>query len=267
MSTAHDRPKRTTARSRGTHVQSLEKGLAVLGVFTAARPLMTIADIAEQIGQDVASVRRSLLTLAELGHVRQQGKRFALTARVLDVAYQYLASLPVWAVAHPVMEELSGQLNETVSVGVLDARDVVFILRVPAKRFLTFDPSIGSRVPAHLHSIGHVLMAAMAPAELEAFVRGIDFSPRTTHSIAGPKPLTARVQTTRTQGWSLTARQYEPDHGGISVPLLDRTGRPMAALNVSFIVDSDAERRAAEDILPRLRLAARRIQEQLPPLP
>jgi IclR family pca regulon transcriptional regulator len=251
------------APRRDYFLQSLEKGLAVLGAFSAAQPFLSIAEIALATGQDRASARRALLTLAQLGYVRQQGKRFSLAARVLDFGYQYLAALPFWSVAHPVIEELSDQFDETVSIGVLDGRDVVFILRVPGKRLLTFDPSIGSRVPAHLHSIGHVLLAALPEAATRDFVRAVEFKPLTRHSVDSAEMLETQLQATRARGWSFTARQYEEGYGGISVPLEDGDGNTLAGLNVSFVMDSDAERRAIEDILPRLKLAARKIRESL----
>jgi IclR family pca regulon transcriptional regulator len=252
------------ALRKDSYLQSLEKGLAVLGAFTAKQPFLSIAEIAQKTNQDRASARRALLTLTHLGYVRQQGKRFLLAARVLNFSYQYLAALPFWAVAQPVIEELSDQLDETVSIGVLDDRDVVFILRVPAKRLLTFDPSIGSRVPAHLHSIGHVLLSALPDLALQAFARTVEFKPLTRHSLDNMEMLEAQLEATRARGWSFTARQYEEGYGGISVPLQDGDGNTLAGLNVSFIMDSNAERRATEDILPRLTLAARKIRESLP---
>ncbi len=248
---------------RGSYLQSLEKGLSVLAAFQATKPLVSSAELAERTGLDRASTRRVLLTLVQLGYVQQVGRLFGLTAKVLDFGYQYLAGLPFSAVAQPVVEELSDQINETVSIGVLEGRDVVFILRVPAKRLLTFDPGIGSRVPAHLHSIGHVLLAALPAKTLEQWTQGMGFTQVMPDSLMSIDELMAGLQAARHQGWALTQRQYEPDYGGISVPLQDGDGHVVAALNASFIVDRDSELRAVNDILPRLKIAARRIEQSM----
>ncbi|GAA4335319.1 IclR family transcriptional regulator [Pigmentiphaga soli] len=255
--------KRTPAPllRKDAYLQSLEKGLAVLNAFTVDTPELSIADIAERTGQDRASARRAVLTLTHLGYTRQAGKKFSLTPRVLTFGYHYLGALPFWAAAYPVLEALSDELNETVSIGVLDATEVVFVLRVPAKRFLTFDSSIGSRVPAHLHSIGHLLLAALPDDDLDAYLDQVELSPVTPFSITGKAELREQILAARRQGWSLTSRQYEENYCGIAVPLADGAGRAIAALNVSLVVDRDAGRRATEDILPRLRLAAKRIRQ------
>jgi IclR family pca regulon transcriptional regulator len=248
---------------RGSYLQSLDKGLSVLAAFRAATPLMGAAELAERAGLDRASTRRALLTLAQLGYVQQVGRLYGLTAKVLDVGHQYLSGLPFAGVAQPVLEELADQTRETASIGVLEGHDVVFILRVPAKRLLTFNPGIGSRVPAHLHSIGHVLLAALPPRQAAEVVQGLDLSPVMPQSLVSVPEVLAGIEAARSQGWALTQQQYEADYGGISVPLQNAQGQVVAALNVSFIVDRDSELRAVNDILPRLKIAARRIQQSM----
>lgn len=259
----NDQPGFPSARGalrKDSYLQSLEKGLAVLEAFTAEEPELTITQIAQRTSQDRAGARRALLTLAQIGYLNQNGKRFSLTARVLNLGYQYLSALPFWEQAHPVLEELSDELKETISIGVLDGRDVVFILRVPAKRLLTFDPSTGSRVPAHVHSLGHVLLGAMTDTELDAFLDGAELRAFTAKTVSDRRELRAMIRAAGDQGWAFAASQHEENLGGISVPLVDNRGRATAALNVNFIMDTEAEAKARGTMLPRLQLAARRIQ-------
>ena len=61
----------------------------------------------------------------------------------------------------------------------LDRDQVVFVLRVPARRLLSFDPRISSRVPAYVDSIDRVLLAT-GPADW-CLIGGRVFTPgRTT---------------------------------------------------------------------------------------
>jgi IclR family pca regulon transcriptional regulator len=247
-------------------LQALEKGMAALETFTARTPRLSIAEVAERTGQDRATARRALLTLTQMGYLTHEHKRFALTAKVLGFGYQYLAALPFWAQAHPVLEELSDELNETISIGVLDGDDVVFILRVPAKRLLTFDPSTGQRVPAQVHSIGHVLMSTWSDTALAAHLNQLVLQRFTSQTLADKETLRQAIVAVRSQGWAMVGSQHEDNLGGISVPLLDARGNAIAALNVNFIIDSEAQQRAVGVMLPRLRLAARRIQQSMPRL-
>ena len=244
---------------KDSYLQSLEKGFAVLDALGLSGGPLTISEIAERTGQDRASARRALLTLAHLGYVRQTNRRFSLAPRTLTLGYRYLASLPFLPLAQRVIEELADELQETVSVGVLDGPDIVFVLRVPVRRFLSFDASVGSHVPAHLHSMGQTLLAAQPRADWPALLDTLDLRPFTPFSISDRDTLAHRLEAVREQGWAFTNQQYEEGYCGVAVPLFDTDGAPIAALNVSFAAGQDAERRAEHDILPRLKLAARRI--------
>ena len=55
-------------------LQSLERGLAVIEVFSGAQPSLTLSDIARQTAITPATARRILLTLERLGYVRRNGR-------------------------------------------------------------------------------------------------------------------------------------------------------------------------------------------------
>lgn len=263
LSTAAPEPLGATVTPLAGHasdrfVQAFAKGLSVICAFDPQTP-MTIADLARATGLDRAGTRRILLTLETLGYVRSDGKRYWLTPRVLNLGYRYLASLPFWHIAQPLMEELVADVQETCSIGVLDGDHVVFILRVPTRRFLSFDPSIGSQLPAYVHSMGRVLLSHLPPDELARYLARVELEPRTRHTIASVEALASALAEDRSRGWSFVSEQYEEGMCGIAVPILDSNGRPVAALNVSLNAGPQAEEVATTQILPKLRLAARRL--------
>ena len=51
-------------------IEALARGLDVITAFGAARPAMTLAEVASATGLARPTARRILLTLAELGYVR-----------------------------------------------------------------------------------------------------------------------------------------------------------------------------------------------------
>ena len=242
-------------------VRAFSKGLDIICAFDPHSP-MTIADLAKASGIDRAGTRRILLTLEALGYVRSDGKRFALTPRVLNLGYRYLASLPFWHIAQPVMEELVAQVQETCSIGVLDGDNATFILRVPTRRFLSFDPSIGSNVPAYVHSIGRMLLARLPEAELQEYLARVKLTALTPHTIASKATLKRALLDDREKGWSFVSEQYEEGMCGIAVPILDGAGQPVAAINISLNAGPQAYDVATVGILPKLRLAARRLGGQ-----
>ncbi len=250
-----------TGASSDRFVQAFAKGLSVICAFEPQSP-MTITDLAQASGLDRAGTRRILLTLESLGYVRTDGKYFWLTPRVLNLGYRYLASLPFWHLAQPVLEELVAEVQETCSIGVLDGDNVVFILRVPTRRYLSFDPSIGSHVPAYVHSIGRVLLSQLPEPELNSYLNRVQLTALTRHTISSKEELARALQEDREAGWSFVSEQYEEGMCGIATPILDAAGKPVAALNVSLNAGPQAYDTATNQILTKLRLAARRLSTQ-----
>ena len=242
----------------GAFVGAFARGLRVLQAL-AASGSATMAEVAKAAELDRAGARRLLLTLRQLGYVQLRGRRFSLSPRVLELGYGYLSTLPFWNTAQPVMEEVVQEVHETCSIGVLDAGEVVFVLRVPARRLLSFDPSIGSRLPAYVHSIGRMLLAAGPAEERDAYLARIELQRFTPHTVSSIAQLRDELDADRARGWSFVAEQYELGMCGIAMPVFDEDHVPVAAINVSMMQDADARTRAEHEVLPRLRLAARRI--------
>jgi IclR family pca regulon transcriptional regulator len=222
----------TEPRERRQSLQSLERGIAVIQVFSRERPALTLSEVARLTGITRATARRILLTLEDLGHVRSDGRLFSLTPRVLTLGWAYLSSLNLWETAQPLMEELTKETNESCSAATLDLPDVVYVARVPTSRIMTIALGIGTRLPAHCTSMGRVLLAALPDPELEDFLATARLEPYTDRTITDAERLRRMIHSVREQGWALVDQELEIGLRSIAAPLrVD--GRTIAAINVS----------------------------------
>jgi IclR family pca regulon transcriptional regulator len=239
-------------------VQSLARGLAVLRAFAPGYERLTIADAAARAGLTRAGARRILLTLQHLGYVRSDSRHFFLTARVLDLA-QGFGERALWDATRPVLQSVADALNETTSAGVLDGAEVVYVLRIQSARLLHLGVSAGTRLPAHVSSMGRVLLAALPPAPLEDYFRTAPLRRFTKFTVTDPAVLRARLDEVRAQGWAYVKGEIEEGVSGVSVPLTNRTGRVIAALNVSTNAERASMQEVRRTIVPALQAAAAQI--------
>jgi IclR family pca regulon transcriptional regulator len=246
-------------RPGDTYVQSFARGLAVIRTFSAAAPRQTLTEVAQRAGLTRAGARRILLTLAQLGYVASDGRRFSLTPKILDLGFAYLSSLPLWNLAEPVMEALVAQVHESCSAAVLDGADIVYVLRVPTQRIMSINLGIGSRLPACSTSMGRVLLAELPHGEVEALLAAHPPEPHTARTIVAVPALLAELERVRSQGWCLVDQELEEGLVSIAAPIRDHQGRAIAALNVSGQAQRTPAPRMVAEILPRLREAAQRI--------
>ncbi|MFG1641998.1 IclR family transcriptional regulator C-terminal domain-containing protein [Amycolatopsis sp. NPDC049252] len=245
------------------HVQSLERGLAVIKAFHAGAAELTLSDVARATGLTRAAARRFLLTLADLGYVRTDGKYFSLTARVLELGYSYLSSMTLPEVAQPHLEHLSADVHESSSVSVLEGTDIVYVARVAVSRIMTVSINVGTRFPAYATSMGHVLLAGLGKEELEAYFAVARLDRLTDRTVTAPDRLRAELARVREQGWAMVDQELEEGLRSVAAPIHDRRGKVAAAVNLSTHASRTTAESVERDLVPPLLAAARTIEADL----
>ena len=252
-----------TDRESDSYVQSLARGLSVICAFGPGHAAMTLSDVAERAGITRAGARRILLTLQTLGYVASDGRRFRLSPKILNLGYSYLSSLDFWSFAEPIMEALVERVHESCSASVLDGDDIVYVLRVPTRRIMSINLGIGSRLPAYAASMGRVLLAALSEPELDAYLAHTARRPYTKLTVHEAEELRRTIAEVRTQGWALVDQELEEGLRSIAVPLRNRSGRVVAALNISAHASRVSVARMTAELLPELQRAQHEIDAAL----
>ena len=263
MATENPQDTLATPRPGDSYVQSFARGLEVIRSFSAQAPQQTLSEVAARTGLTRAGARRILLTLQALGYVETDGRQFRPTARILDLGFAYLSSLPIWNLAEPVMEDLVERVRESSSAAVLEGLDVVYVLRVPTHKIMRTNLGVGSRLPAFWTSMGRVLLAALPEEELLARLARLPRERHTAHTTLDDAGLLARIREVRQQGWCVVNQELEEGLISIAAPLVDRAGRTVAALNVSGQANRTSEAEMREQMLPALLAAAQAIGQRM----
>lgn len=246
-----------------SYVQSFARGLQVIRSFSAQAPEQTLTEVAARSGLTRAGARRILLTLQTLGYVLSDGRLFRLTPRILDLGFAYLSSMPMWNLAEPAMQALTTRVGESCSVAVLEGADIVYVLRVPTHKIMSISLGVGSRLPTYCTSMGRMLLAGLSDDEARRLLKASERQPLTRHTLTEVDELMARVQQARKQGWCLVNQELEEGLISLAAPLTDRTGRTVAALNISGQANRTPAKLMQETMLPALLEAAATISRML----
>jgi IclR family pca regulon transcriptional regulator len=241
------------------YMATLAKGLAVLGAFDKRRPSMTLSEAASTVDLSRATARRILRTLADLGYVEQNGRQFSLAPGILRLGFAYLATQNWIERATPLMKELSERLHESCSAAILQGNEIVYVARVPTRRIMSVAISVGSRLPAFHSSMGRVQLGFLDDAEIWRRLMSLRIEPFTPSTITDPQALFDRVRADHAQGFSIVDEELERGLRSIAVPLVDRAGQCVAALNLSTHSTRTTRNEMRAQFLPELKAAAERI--------
>jgi len=244
-------------------VQSLGRGLAVIRAFNESSQALTLTEVAERTALTRAAARRFLLTLKDLGYVRVEGRTFSLTPRVLELGYAYLSTQQLPEMAEPHLKSLSVRLNESSSASVLDGDSVVYIARIAASRIMRVSISLGSRFPAHVTSMGRVLLAGLSTAEFKEYLRDVRLTAYTERTVTTKEGMTKEIDIVRRQGWAIVDGELEEGIRSAAAPIRDRNGRTVAAVNISTHASRTSLKVLKEDYLAALLETAEAIASDL----
>jgi IclR family pca regulon transcriptional regulator len=237
-------------------IEALARGLDVITAFGAARPAMTLAEVASATGLARPTVRRILLTLAELGYVRTVERGYTLTPRVLDLGVSYVDALGLWDVARPHLERLVARTGESCSIAQLDGSDIVYVARVAVPKIVSLTVQIGTRFPALPTSLGKVQLAALPSDELERVLAEPTRSGLTPRWRPDREERDAVLREVRARGWALTDEQLAAGIRSVAAPLRDGEGRVIAGVNVNCHAAETSVEHLVEHHLPLLLQAA-----------
>lgn len=248
---------------RRDYLQTLERGLAVLVAFSDAGPLMSLGELATATRLTKPTVRRVLLTLERLGYARSEDNRYALTPKVLRIGYAYLSSVNLTGIAQPLMEALTDRLGLGTSLAALDGTDIVYVDRVQRHRITSINLAVGTRLPAHATSMGHVLLAALSPESLKTYLADAPLHALTDRTLTSPEALRDRLRLVRERGWDAVDQELEIGRRSAAAPVYDSNGNTVAALSLSCSTVEHTLDELVADFVPPLCDTARSISELL----
>ena len=243
----------STPIAKADFIEGMAKGLAVLESFDTERQRLNATLAAQRTGLTRAAARRHLLTLAHLGYLETDGSYFWLAPKVLRFSGSYLASARLPRVLQPTLNRLAAQTQQSFSAVVLDGDEVVIVARSGVY-------GAPSRLPAHPTSTGRVLLAALSPAELTAWLKNRPLHRLTPQTITQVGPLRQVITKVRRDDYCLAVEEHELGVHALAVPLRNLQGHTVAALNVVASPKQMDEGSLQRDMLPLLQDAARELR-------
>lgn len=246
-------------------VPGLARGLRLLQAFTPERPQMTLGELAGILCVTKSSVFRVAYTLAQMGFLRhdQNARSYSLGPAVLSLGYGYLAGRDLIEIARPELERLRDQTGWSAHLGILDGREVVYLMRVPAHTGLISIVHVGSRLPAHATTMGRVLLSGLSLQGLSALYKGTKIARVKQSTPARLSVLVAQWNADRERPVVTQVGEFEDGVVSVAAAVRDAAGRIVGAINLSTVALKEGGRTIDADVVDRLKGASNAISMSL----
>lgn len=241
-------------------VGSMVHGLNVIKSFDSDHPQMTLTQVAERTALTRAGARRYLLTLVHLGYVIQEDRLFRLSAKVLELGYSYLSSVPLSTIAEPYLRKIRDKTGEAVALAVLDHDSIIHIARVNSDKLMAPTLSVGKRFEALYTSTGRMLLAMEDENFIDEILSGANLVKNTQWSITNKSELKEELKTIRRNRYAVVDQEIEKGVRALAVPIMNNKSETVAAMNIVTNAAAIPKKQLIEEFLPVLKDVSRELQ-------
>lgn len=240
---------------------SVDKVLALLLLLNEVQQVR-VSEVADALGVARSTAHRLLNQLRAREFAVQDARRVYRPGPALRALTSTPSNPPdLRRILHDHLLAGSKRVNETVHLMVLEGNGVRFVDGVEGPQTLRVGLRTGVVLPAHSTSGGKALLAALSPDDLRAlYPRGL---PRSNDNAVATLPALIRhLAQVRRRGYATNINESERGISAIGCPVVDPTGRTVAAMAIAAPSARCPRERIAE-LVPVLVDAARAAGQEL----
>jgi IclR family mhp operon transcriptional activator len=258
-------PEHVARAGRARRVRGLMRGLALLRALNE-RNYASALQLARATGLPRPTVYRLLETLVAAGYVahgpRPDVYRLTIAVRALSDGFDDEAWMT--EIAAPILTELGQAIVWPTDIATFDRDAMVVRETTHASSPLSINrEKAGFRVPVLLSSLGLVYLAHVGDSERETILRTLAASDRPDAALArNRRAVNALLAEVRRRGYGFREGGISPKTGSIAVPVMWR-GRPLACINIHYILSAMTMEQVAAQYLAPMRAAAAKIEKGL----
>lgn len=214
-------------------VRSVERALDILLCFTREEPTRSLTQISESIHMSKTTVHRLLATLENKRFITRDRVTglYRLGFRFIEMASLVLQDVQLHLWAHPYLQRLSAECDETVDLSILDGSHVVYLDVIESAQRVKLAAAVGQRLPAFCTASGKALLAYLPEEQIKKILGEnlTEYTDRTPISVPG---ILADLRVTAERGYAISEQEYEQDLNAVAAPILDADNHPIASIAI-----------------------------------
>ncbi len=227
MSESNNKPKQYFLLS------TLQRGLEILDML-AEQTELSVSETAARLNINRSSAHRFLSTLRESGYVVQNSQgRYQASFRLFELGQKVVGRLEIIEVGHPFLVELADLSRETINLGYWENNEILHIDKINSTEILRMDQPIGDRGPAYATALGKAILAALPEPELQKYMAGVCFEPKTPKTISCRADLLKELEVIRLKGYAVDDEELCLGLRCVSSPVFNHNDFPGYAVSIS----------------------------------
>jgi DNA-binding IclR family transcriptional regulator len=215
-------------------IQSVQRALKILQLFTPEQPLMGITEISIAMNLHKATAQGLVETLAKENFLEQEPKtrRYKLSLKFYELGTTVMNNLDINRRASTIIPDLAKRTNFVVRVGILDGDSVIVTMDAYPRSEPYLSRQYGPRAPLYCTALGKAILASMNRKEINAYLKRTKLIPYTAKTITQKDALLKELNETRKRGYAINREEFLFARAAIGAPILLRNEHQLAAITV-----------------------------------
>lgn len=215
-------------------VQSIDRAIAVLNCFSLKRQELRLTEIADELDLNKSTAHGIITTLKYHGLIDQdeETQKYRLGLTILELASVVKDSIKINEISRPYIDEIRSKLEETVHIGTLDKKEVVYLEKAESHQSMRIVTTIGSRLPAYCTGVGKAMLAYVDEEIVKAELPDI-LEPVTPNTITDKDKLIEELAKIRKQGYAIDNEENNVGLTCVAAPIFDYTNKVKYSISVS----------------------------------
>lgn len=226
-------PRMKVRQSNAAPVGVLTKVLSIFELLDRSPYGLQLRYISEQTKLNKSTAYRFLAHLERVGYlVRDSTGAYLLGPRLAHLGSGSTYQSTIRKISRPVLEELWRESGETVNLGVLVGREILYLDVIVSPHNFRLVSQIGMRRQLHCTGLGKAVLA-WQPADFRDELLGAKLEKLTSHTITRPSELVAELGRIQRLGYAVDNEEVELGARCVAAPVLDSSGYVAAGISVS----------------------------------
>ena len=232
---SHPEPATNGHHADPYQLQGLDRVVAILDLLGSSDSSLSLAEICQRMDLHKSTAHRALMALERTGMIeRAPANRYRLGLKLYDMGNRAVEQIDLRSRVHPYLRKMALRVGEIVHLGVLHKTRVVYIDKIePINRRVCISSRTGTSNPVYSTSLGKAILAYLPAEEAMKTISRIQFSSFTSKTLTSPQELLEALERVRRRGYAVDDEEMEIGTRCVGAPVLDSTGRPIAAVSVS----------------------------------
>jgi DNA-binding IclR family transcriptional regulator len=207
--------------AQASFIQSLDRGLTILELVARSKEPLSLGEFAALLKIDRSSAFRLAHTLRRRGFLScpPGRKDYVLGSSMWTLSRQYDWSNMLVKVAHPELNRLATEINETAHLAIREGKNALFIDSAHAARVIAVAGQTGELVPLYCTAHGKALIADADERELRAQFGTGPLQMYTKNTITTIKALAKECTAIRERGYATDESEYAEEMRCIAAPI------------------------------------------------